>query len=79
MARPILRETTMRMLLIAGCAALVATLSSCGPSDSEKTPADTSQPAENELDGNTAPADRDPTPQSGTGGGIPTEGQQPQR
>ncbi|WP_377296775.1 hypothetical protein [Rhizobium sp. SGZ-381] len=71
----------MRTLFMAGCAALIATLSSCGPADDEKknAPSDTSPPVENRLDGNTAPTDRDPTPQSGSGGDIPATGGAPPR
>jgi hypothetical protein len=70
----------MKMLLLAGCTILITTLSSCGPAEEQNTtPADTSPPAANQLDGNTAPADRDPTPQSGTGGTVPTDGQKPPR
>jgi uncharacterized lipoprotein len=59
-----------RLLLLASMTLFLAGCDS--GNDQQDDPIADNQPA-NQLDGHTAPTDRDPTPQAGTGGQIPTE------
>ncbi|MCO5731732.1 hypothetical protein [Rhizobium sp. SSA_523] len=46
-------------------------LAGCSGGEDEQSDAVDNTPPQSQLDGNTAPASRDPTPVSGTGGDIP--------